>query len=78
MSCPCALLTPKLFAAKFARRTLPHDKYSAHDGKNPDGLLGQMDPPVTRVRILGKCTAELAAVSVYNNRLSTCVAFTNE
>ena len=69
----------RFLQASFARRTLPYDKHSGHTGKNLDGVLGQMVPPVTRERILGKCTAELAAAdqSTDNQKLKrlTCEVF---
>ena len=50
---------------------LVDDDHGAHKCRNADGFLGTLEPPVTRVRIQGRCTAELAPAdqSATNKRL---------
>ena len=53
---------------KVVVKILLDDEARGHGGTMPDNFLGTLEPPVSRVRIQGTCTADLQAADQYPNQ----------
>ena len=53
---------------KVVVKILLDDEARGHGGTMPDNFLGTLEPPVSRVRIQGTCTADLQAADQFPNQ----------